>query len=212
MLTRIGITGGIGSGKTEVCKRFAALGVTTLSADAIAHHLTDSDPVIRDHIITRFGPTAYDRASSALNRRFIADLVFEDPKKLSQLNAIVHPAVFKTIDQTILELEKHLQKGYVLIEAALLFESNFHNRMDYVLTVVSEESSRVQRIRMRDRSSEEQVRKRMAYQIPAEDAIAESDFVLYNDDSLDALQARVVFFHTIFTTLTTRLKRTHEPH
>src|SRR3989304_2199237 len=146
MLTRIGVTGGIGSGKSEVCGRFAALGITTLSADRIAHQLTDSDPIIRKKIVARFGDRAYDAKTGVMNRQYIADIVFREKEKLAVLNSIVHPAVFKSIDEAIPPLDAKARPGYLIIEAALMFESRLNEKVDYVLTVVADEAHRIERV------------------------------------------------------------------
>jgi dephospho-CoA kinase len=206
MLTRIGITGGIGSGKSEVCGKFSALGITTISADAIARQLTDSEPSIRKKIIARFGPEAYT-ASGILNRQYIAGIVFENRERLTALNAIVHPAVITTIDATITSLDKSKETGYVIVEAALLFESRLNKKVDYILTVVADERLRIERVKKRDDMSDEQIRLRMANQFPIDKAAEASDFVVYNNDTPDALHAKIKFLHTVFSTLKPRLKK-----
>jgi dephospho-CoA kinase len=204
MLTRIGITGGIGSGKSEVCGKFSALGITTISADAIARQLTDSEPLIRNKIIARFGLDAYT-TSGLLNRQYIAGIVFENRERLNALNSIIHPAVITAIEAAITSLDE--AKGYVIVEAALLFESRLSKKVDYILTVVADESLRIERVRKRDNMSDEQIRQRMSNQFPIDKAIEASDFVVYNNDSPDALHAKIEFLHTVFSTLKPRLKK-----
>jgi dephospho-CoA kinase len=206
MLTRIGITGGIGSGKSEVCEKFSALGITTISADAIARQLTDSEPSIRKKIIARFGPEAYT-TSGPLNRQYISAIVFENPERLNALNSIVHPAVISAIEAAITSLNEEKKTGYVIVEAALLFESRLNKKVDYILTVVADERLRIERVRKRDNISDEQIRQRMANQFPVDDAVEASDFVVYNNDAPDALHAKIKFLHTVFSTLKPRLKK-----
>lgn len=206
MLTRIGITGGIGSGKSEVCGKFSAMGITTISADVIARQLTDSDPSIRKKIIARFGPDAYT-TSGILNRQYIAGIVFENRESLKALNSIVHPSVITSIESAITSLDETKKGGYVIVEAALLFESRLNKKVDYTLTVVTDEAIRIERVRMRDNMSTEQIRMRMANQFPIEKAVEASDFVVYNNDSYDALYTKIKFLHTVFSTLKPRLKK-----
>jgi dephospho-CoA kinase len=210
MLTRIGITGGIGSGKSEVCGKFSALGITTISADAIARQLTDSEPSIRKKIIARFGPDAYDTDSGLLNRQYIAGIVFENRERLNALNSIVHPAVITAIEAAITSIDETKETGYVIVESALLFESRLNKKVDYILTVVADEALRIERVRQRDNVSVEQIRLRMANQFPVDKAVEASDFVLYNNDSPDVLHAKIKFFHIVFSTLKPRLKKSHE--
>ncbi len=206
MLTRIGITGGIGSGKSEVCGKFSALGITTISADAIARQLTDSEPLIRKKIIARFGPDAYT-TSGLLNRQYIAGIVFENRDRLNALNSIVHPAVITAIEAAITSLDEAKETGYVIVEAALLFESRLNKKVDYILTVVADEALRIERVRKRDNISDEQIRQRMANQFPIDKAVEASDFIVYNNDSPDALHAKIKFLHTVFSTLKPRLNK-----
>lgn len=206
MLTRIGITGGIGSGKSEVCGKFSALGITTISADAIARLLTDSEPSIRKKIIARFGPDAYT-TSGLLNRQYIAGIVFENHERLNALNSIVHPSVITAIEAAITSLDEAKETGYLIVEAALLFESRLNKKVDYILTVVADEALRIERVKARDNMSDEQIRQRMANQFPVDKAVEASDFVVYNNDSPDALHAKIKFLHTVFSTLKPRLKR-----
>jgi dephospho-CoA kinase len=209
MLTRIGITGGIGSGKSEVCQKFASLGIAIVSADIIAHQLTDSDPHIKRKIISLLGPETYDATSGMLRREYVAQLAFGNKGKLLTLNSIVHPEVFKAIESEIQITEKKQKAGYIVVEAALMFESGLYKEVDYVLTVVAEERLRIERTEKRGNFSEGQIRLRMANQFAVEEAIEASDFVLHNNDSIDALHKRVFFFHSIFSTLKPRVKKDH---
>ena len=111
MLTRIGITGGIGSGKSEVCRGFSELGITTISADNIARHLTDTEPSLRKKILAQFGPEAYNAESGILNRPYIAEIVFKDRAKLTALDSIVHPAVIASIETAITSLDQSKMTG-----------------------------------------------------------------------------------------------------
>jgi dephospho-CoA kinase len=206
MLTRIGVTGGIGSGKSEICEKFSALGITTISADAIARQLTDEEPSIRKKIIARFGPDAY-ATSGLLDRQYIAGIVFDDSKKLNALNSIVHPAVITAIDTAITSLDEAKEKCYVIVEAAILFESRLNKKVDYILTVVADEALRIERVRKRDNMSDEQIRQRMASQFPVDKAVEASDFVVYNNDTPDALRAKITFLHALFLTLKPRQKK-----
>lgn len=207
MLTRIGIAGGIGSGKSEVCRNFEALGVLVLSADTIARDLSDSDPIIRNKIIARFGAEAYQGASSPLNREYISRRVFADERELSALNAIVHPFVIQTIESRLDSSKARGKFGYVIVEAALMFESGLDKKMDYVLTVVANEPFRIDRVRRRDNIEEADIRARMKHQIPVEEALTKSDFVIHNNDSVERLHERVMFFHAMFSVITPRKRR-----
>lgn len=210
MLTRIGVTGGIASGKSEACQHLKALGAEVLSADSIARQLTDTNPAIRKNIASLFGQGAYSDASGSLNREFVAQQAFTDPGKLQALNAIVHPAVLKQIEAEILAMEKKTPARYIAIEAALMFESGLSKKVDYILAVLADERVRIERSRQRDHVSEEQVRLRMERQISSEELIEESDFILHNNDSMDEFKRKIAFFHAIFITLKPRTAKAHD--
>ena len=209
MLTRIGVTGGIGSGKSEVCKIISSFQVTVLSADLIARRLTDSDPAIKKKIISLFGDDAYNPAAGTLNREYIASLVFGSRKNLLALDSVVHPPVLKKIDEEIQAIEKKQKSGYIAVEAAIMFESGLDKKLDYMLTLQADEALRVDRVQRRSNLTEEQIRLRMKNQTPVEEAIAKSDFVLYNNGTADELRQKVVFFHAIFSTLKPHTERDH---
>jgi len=204
MLTRIGVTGGIASGKSEVCHEFKSLGAEVLSADLIARHLIETDPAIRAKIISIFGPQAYDSRTGLLDRARVGAGAFGDKTKLRSLNAAVHPAVLGRIETEIGVLELHTTARYVAIEAALVYESGMDKTLDYILAVAASENARMRRTRDRDGLSDEKIRARMAGQRPQKETIADADFVLYNDDSLDALRSKARFFHSLFATLKPR--------
>jgi dephospho-CoA kinase len=209
MLTRIGVTGGIGSGKSEVCKIISSFEVPVLSADLIARRLTDSDSAIRKKIISLFGSDAYDSASGALNRDYVASLAFGKRENILTLDSIVHPAVLKTVEEEIRTIENKQKTGYLVVEAPLMFESGLNKKLNYVLTVAAEETLRIERTRNRSNLTEEQIRLRMDNQIPVEEAIAASDFVLHNNGSVDDLRRNVVFFHSIFSALKPHAEKNH---
>ena len=209
MLTRIGVTGGMGSGKSEVCKRVSSFGVPVLFADLIANRLTESDPVIRKKIISLFGSESYSAADGMLRREYIARLAFGNRDNLLALNSIVHPAVLKAIDHEVRTIEKKLERGYIVVEAPVMFESGLNKKLDYVLAVVAEDALRIDRTRRRSNLTEEQIRLRMQNQFPVDETIAASDFALYNNGSIDELYKKVDFFHSIFSTLQQLVKKNH---
>jgi len=177
-MLKVGITGGMGSGKTTVCKIFETLGIPVYYADERAKWLMVHDKELRQGIEALFGREAYDK--ELLNRQHIARVAFSDPEKLKQLNALVHPAVLKD------GLYWHLkQKGapYTLKEAALIFESGSYKTLDKVITVFAPKAIRVERIMKRDNSKKEEILSRMEKQMPEEEKMERADFVIYNDGS-----------------------------
>lgn len=176
---RVGITGGIGSGKTTVCRIFEALGVPVYDADYWAKWLIVHDPEVRAAIVALLGAEAY-LPDGTYNRAHVAAQVFSDAGKLAALNAAVHPAVER---HSRAWHEQHAQAGcpYTLKEAALLVESGGHRHLDALLVVTAPEHLRIQRVVQRDGISEAAVRARMQHQMPEAEKVALADFVIEND-------------------------------
>lgn len=175
----IGITGGIGSGKTTVAKIFSVLGIPVYYADDRAKWLMRNDTALKDQIKNRFGPEAYF-PDGALNTEFLAKTVFADPEKVAQINALVHPAVGK--DFALWASSQNSR--YVLKEAALIFESGSNTSLDYVINVSSPIKIRIARVLMRDpHRSQEQLNQIIDQQLPDEQKNELSDFVIKNSET-----------------------------
>ncbi len=175
-MLKIGLTGGIGSGKSTVAGVFQVLGIPVFDADANAKQLMESDPQLRKEVIALFGASAYD--NDRLNRRFIADIVFQDPFQLEKLNAIVHPATIRAAE----EWSVRQQAPYTIKEAALFFEAGSAEGMDYVIGVYAPQHVRINRVMKRDQVSREDVLSRMSRQIQEEIKMRLCDYVVLNDD------------------------------
>jgi len=177
-MIKIGITGGIGSGKSTVCKVFKIMGIPVFEADTVAKQLMTSDPEIRQLLIKSFGTTVYlpDRS---IDRKYLAGLVFNDESLLAKLNGIVHPAVLKEF----YEWCSTKQTPYVLHEAAILFESGFYKMMDKIIAVITAEDERIERVIKRDGATIELVRQRIQNQISDAERIKMADFVISNNDN-----------------------------
>ena len=175
---KIGITGGIGSGKTTACKVFEVLGIPVFYADTVAKELMHTDILLKKELISAFGPNSYF-PNGELNRKYISGIVFKDETQLQILNKLVHPAVFRAFDQWVLNQRN---APYVLKEAALLFESGSSQMFDYTILVKSPEAIKIQRIIQRDHITESEVRLRMNKQLPDEEKEKLADFILYNNE------------------------------
>ena len=175
-MLRIGLTGGIGSGKSTVASIFETLGIPVYYADEAAKRLMATDPAIRQALTHQFGADCFQ--DNKLNTAYIASLVFNDAEKLRWLNALIHPATIA--DAKLWMGEQHAP--YTIREAALLFESNAHEGLDFVIGVSAPESLRIQRVISRDGSSETEIKRRMLGQWKEEDKIAKCDFVIHNDE------------------------------
>lgn len=170
----IGLTGGIGSGKTTVANHFRKANIPVYIADDEARKISQS-PEIIEEIRKVFGNSIFDDA--ILNREKLSQIVFNDPEKLKQLNAIIHPAVRKHFQNWVL---KHESAPFVIYEAAILFESGSYKNCDLIITVTAPIESRIQRVIQRDKTTRELVLKRINAQWNDEQRIAKSDFVIEN--------------------------------
>jgi len=170
----IGLTGGIGSGKTTIARMFENLGVPVYYADDEAKKLMNSNHHIREQLIQEFGKEAFN--NEELNRSFIADIIFNDKKKLERINAIVHPEVEKHFNTWV---EKQKTK-YVIQENAIIFESGSQNRFDKIITVTAPLELKIDRVVKRDRVSKEKVLERMDNQLNDDYKIRNSFFVISN--------------------------------
>lgn len=175
-MIKAGITGGIGSGKSTVAKAFMVLGIPVFNADNAAREMMNNDEGLRKKIIDIFGTGAY--SDEGLNRKFIADIVFNDPYKLEQLNSIVHPVTIAAAEQWM----QQQTTGYALKEAALMFESPAAGHLDYVIGVYAPLHLRIQRIIQRDKISREEIMARINRQIDEEIKMKLCDFVIINDE------------------------------
>jgi dephospho-CoA kinase len=174
-MTRIvGLTGGIGSGKTTIANHFKTLGIPVYIADDEARKIMQTSEVV-DAIKERFGEALFE--GEVLKRDKLAEIVFNDPEKLEQLNAIVHPAVKRHFKQWLLE---HKAFPIVVYEAAILFESGNYKDFDVIITVTAPVESRIQRVMARDKTSREQVLGRINAQWTDEQRVLKSDYVIEN--------------------------------
>ena len=177
-MIKIGITGGIGSGKSTVCNVFKGLGIPVFEADIVAKQLMTSNPEIRQALIKVFGTAVY-LPDGTIDRKYLAGLVFNDESLLAKLNGIVHPVVLKEFDEWC----RSKQTPYILHEAAILFESGFYKMMDKIIAVVTDEEERIQRVMKRDGATIELVRQRIQNQMSDAERIKLADFVISNNDN-----------------------------
>lgn len=190
----IGVTGGIGSGKSIVCKLFACLDIPVYDADTRAKWLTNHDLVIRKAVVELLGEESYTEAGE-YNRPYVSDKVFKNPDLLKKLNAIIHPAVGK---DTADWLARNSESPYVIKEAAIMNKAGVNNNLDYVIVVQAPIELRIQRVKTRDKNrSEEEIRAIIERQISDEERQAIADFTINNDENV-ALIPQVLHLHQLF--------------
>lgn len=175
-MIKLGITGGIGSGKSTVCEIFKTLGIPVYSADDRAKALMVEDSELIHSVKSLFGDDAYFTDGS-LNRSLISSIVFQDSAKLEALNGAVHPAVFRDFARWSSEQTT----PYVIKEAALMFESGSFRDLDYVATVSAPQKLRLERSMQRDNTDAEAVKARMKKQWSEKQRLDAADFVIHND-------------------------------
>jgi dephospho-CoA kinase len=175
-MLKIGLTGGIGCGKTTVAKMFSCLGIPVYNSDIRAKAIMQEDEQLKEQLVQAFGERTFD--SGKLNRPFLAALVFSDEEELQKLNAIVHPAIQKDFD-----IWASLQNAtYIIKEAAILFESGANRGLDKVILVEAPEDLRIERVLKRDAVTKEEVRARISKQWTDSQKKPLSDFVIMNNE------------------------------
>ncbi len=187
-MLQIGITGGIGSGKSTVARIFEILGIPVYFADTAAKRLMNEDPELRALLIRHFGEKTFEKG--ALNRDYLSSIVFNNKEKLELLNSLVHPV-------TIRDAGEWMQKqtaAYVLKEAALIFESGAQEHLDYVIGISSPANLRIHRAMKRDNISRAEVTARMARQIHEPIKMRLCNFIITNDEQ-QLLTPQVLLLH-----------------
>lgn len=173
---KVGITGGIGSGKSRVCSILEGYGVAVYDADSRAKGLMRDSLVLRDALVARFGQEVY--TNEGINRAYLAERVFSDAEELKALNAIVHPAVMDDFDRWAMEQEG----DYVVLESAILFEAHLEDRVDDVVAVMAPAELRLERAMLRDGASREQIESRMRNQLTDEERVERAKYAIVNID------------------------------
>ncbi|MEZ4978703.1 MAG: dephospho-CoA kinase [Chitinophagales bacterium] len=192
-MIKVGITGGIGSGKTYVSKMFEALGVPVYYADERAKELMQNNEELRAAIIANFGEEAY--AGGSLNREFLAQVVFQNADLLAKLNSLVHPAVAKDTEEWN---KLHQDKTYTIKEAALLFETGSNKQLDKTILVHADEEERILRVMQRDHVSKDKVMSRIQHQMKDIEKMQFADFIINNDGKRE-IEKMVHKIHSYFS-------------
>ncbi|MFT7442414.1 MAG: dephospho-CoA kinase [Maribacter sp.] len=190
----IGLTGGIGSGKTTVAKFFSEFeNVAIYIADVEAKNLMNSSETIKEKLIIEFGERAF--IDQKLNRKYISEIVFKDAEKLASLNTIVHPEVKKHFK---IFVENNLDKAYIIYENAILFESKSNLFCDFIISVYADINTRIKRVTARDIATKEEVFNRIQSQWNDDKKILQSNYIISNE-YLDETKKKVQTIHNILT-------------
>ncbi|HEV7780661.1 MAG TPA: dephospho-CoA kinase [Chitinophagaceae bacterium] len=195
-MIKVGLTGGIGSGKTTVAKLFEVLGIPVFYADDRTKLLMNTNPELKEAIIRNFGKDAYIHGE--LDRKYLAGIVFNDKEKLELLNSLTHPVTIQDAEEWF----GRQTTPYVIKEAALLFESGAAEKLDYIVGVYAPQHIRVQRVMDRDKIPVEEIMKRISRQIDEEMKMKLCNFVIVNNEQ-QLVIPQVLSLHQQFTGNTT---------
>lgn len=191
-MIKVGLTGGIGSGKSVVAKVFETLGIPVYYADDAAKKLMNTDEELKAAIFKNFGEGSY--VNGELDRKYMAAIVFNDKEKLDLLNSLTHPATIRDADEWI----KQQTSPYLIKEAALLFESGANKNLDYVIGVFAPLQLRIKRVMARDGTKEEEALKRIGRQMDEEQKMKRCDFVIINNEE-ELVLPQVLELHKKFS-------------
>lgn len=194
----LGVTGGIGSGKSSVCRILASLGALYIQADRIAKDLLSWDDEIIRSVKKLLGPGSYDQ-SGAPDKRFIAEKIFTSPEARKKLDHIVHPAVIKIIKDEISKGKKSKVLPMIAVEAALIYEAKTEDLYDYIAVVDSSEENRLKRLLKRDRITKSEIMRKMSSQLAVGEKLQKCDFIIKNDSTAADLEQRTRFLFSILT-------------
>ena len=187
----VGLTGGIGSGKTLAASFFKELGAYVLDADLICRNLVEPEQPAWKEISENFGKEVFT-ASGKLDRKKLANIIFKNPQKKRILEGILHPKVFEIEELKYKAIRKEHPNAVVIVDAALLIESGNYKKMDKVIVVNSDEKNRINRIISRSQMSQNEVKARIDNQMPSEEKVQYSDFILENLLDKDSLRSNVI--------------------
>ena len=186
-MIKVGLTGGIGSGKTTVSNFFLDYGIPVYNSDSQGKTLMNTNLELKNEIVSLFGKSVYD--NGILNTNLLSSIVFKDSKKIEQLNNLVHPKVADNFNQWI---GKNNNQPILVKEAAILIESRAYLNMDKIILVVSEKSTRINRVSKRDNSDLESIEKRIKLQLTDNEKIKYADYIIENNSSLEHLKLEVI--------------------
>ncbi len=196
-ITKVAITGGIGSGKSLFSSFLEDMGYLVLKADPLAKEIMNTNKDVREKIISAFGKEAYLLdGKGKINREFISKIAFTSNDKINLLNSIVHPVV---IDELKRFLSSKHEKNVVFVEAALIFEAKIEKLFDYIILLTADESMRIERTMQRDKSYRNAIQQRIKMQIPDEKKKLKSHFIISNNGTMEELKKSAEMILNILT-------------
>ena len=192
----VGVTGGIGSGKSEVCRKLEKKGFKVFYADPIAKELYIKDKKLAESVVKEFGKDILN-FKGKINLAKLRKVIFQSKKNFKRINEIVHPVVIDYIMKEAIKCKENI----ILIEAALIFESLFDEQLDYIVMVFANKENRIKRIMQRDGAKRVDVENMMRYQIDERIKVKNADFVIKNNDTMAKLNQQINFLSRVLKTL-----------
>ena len=179
-MLKVGLTGGIGSGKSTASRYFESLGAFVLDADEEAKKLITSNETVQHELISEFGTDIID-GTGRMNKNKLSRVAFQDEDHQQRLNSVVHPYIFNLIDKEFNRVFNDKKHGVFIVDAALIYETGFDAHLDYVIVVTAHLKNRMERALGRETLSREEILKRVGFQWPEEEKVNMADFVVHND-------------------------------
>jgi len=190
-MLKVGLTGGLGSGKSTASKFFNSLGAFILDADNAAKKLIESSKEVKNELIKEFGTDIMD-ANSNVDKKKLARVAFQDEDHQQRLNYVVHPHIHNAIDKSFNEILDQNNHQLFIVDAALIYESGYDAHLDYVIVVTAQLKHRMERALNRNTLTRDEILKRIEFQWPEEDKTSLADFVIHNDGTEAELNDQIV--------------------
>ena len=189
-MLKVGLTGGIGSGKSTASRYFESLGAFVLDADEEAKELITSNETVQHELISEFGTDIID-GTGRVDKNKLSRVAFQDEDHQQRLNSVVHPYIFNLIDKEFNRVFNDKKHGVFIVDAALIYETGFDAHLDYVIVVTAHLKNRMERALGRETLSREEILKRVGFQWPEEEKVNMADFVVHNDGTEVELQKNI---------------------
>jgi dephospho-CoA kinase len=189
-MLRVGLTGGIATGKSSVGAMFVELGCHLIESDQITHQLFEPGQAVHAAVVKQFGNRIL-APDGTIDRRILGDIVFKDPQARAKLNGLVHPAIIQRQQEWLQEMEAQDPHGIAIVDAALMIEVGTYRNYDKVIVVTCSPEMQRERLRARSALSEEEIESRIRSQMPAEEKIKYADFVIDNSGSIESTRVQV---------------------
>ena len=189
-MLKVGLTGGIGSGKSTASRYFESLGAFVLDADEEAKKMITSNETVQHELISEFGTDIID-GTGRVDKNKLSRVAFQDEDHQQRLNSVVHPYIFNLIDKEFNRVFNDKKHGVFIVDAALIYETGFDAHLDYVIVVTAHLKNRMERALGRETLSREEILKRVDFQWPEEEKVNMADFVVHNDGTEEELQKNI---------------------